>query len=655
MKKTLIAHLILGVLAGAAATGAYAGQIQASSTSIAREVIVADDQALNSPNIAYRFAGDVDARTQTQTFQVQFKLAQGIWARKPNVKAISVSDGVSGVIQDQNAAAPTTTDASYTIVAVDIDTDPTILWATVRVNQGATALIKQPIISINVSQNFVADANYSVLQAERGQVAGLKTVAGDLVADFNADGTCQAVKTLAVSFKHYVGLTSSAALATDANATPDEHTRGGATNKATLLTFPTNLLVQVNMAKNDVSLSPGGATTFVKADGLAFPAATSYAGNAALTSTIAVLGRVNIKQNSPDGYDVNLSNAYLLGGNPTPGVASRATSGPLNATPGTPLVTEGDVGKVEAKNLVVKVTSSQPFVKGGQIWLSNSNVTGTGTSGDPYIYGACTGGAVATTPIAGATATITDITTKEVVLTIPTTGLTAALGTAALGGYGAGENPVAICYTVPGNVTIPNGAFYAEATLVKAANGLTAPVYTNEQDNVCKGDLLALGGGIKIDVRNYNSSAEKSGYRSFVRLINNSDSYTADVYGQIIHQSGKFGGWGKLTTLAPRQILNMSADQIDALLTNAPDSAMENGKGGTTAPTSEEVGAPRLRITSNSGASLRVQNYVLTPAGDLFEASGSQGVDFEGATNRAPGSDGQYISQDANSGINGRN
>ena len=69
--------------------------------------------------------------------------------------------------------------------------------------------------------------------------------------------------------------------------------------------------------------------------------------------------------------------------------------------------------------------------------------------------------------------------------------------------------------------------------------------------------------------------------------------------------------------------------------------------------------APRLRITSTTAKSLRVQNYVVNNAtGEMFEASNSQGVDFEGRDDRAslatPDdiSGQQFISQDANSGLN---
>ena len=75
MNQTLVARLVIGALATIAAGGAMAGQIQASSTSIAREVITSNTQTVVAPTTAYRFAGDLDPTIQTQVFQVQLTLA----------------------------------------------------------------------------------------------------------------------------------------------------------------------------------------------------------------------------------------------------------------------------------------------------------------------------------------------------------------------------------------------------------------------------------------------------------------------------------------------------------------------------------------------------------------------------------------------------
>ena len=591
MNKTLIARLVVGAIATIAAGSVSAGQIQASSVSIAREAITTDVQTVLAPSIAYRFAGDVDARTQAQTFQVQFTLAAGSWAAAPKAPAISVTNGVSGVIYDQSAAG-------YQVSNLGLSADGKTMWATINVSQGAAALIQQPIISINVTSNTINGvAATAVVVADRGTVKGLFAVVGDIVADYTATGACEGVKTLPVSFKHYVALLNPAVIATDATATADEHIRSGSTNSATLMTFPTNVKVNVATAGGGVALAPGGNMTFITA-GTGAPAF--------IDATDALLGSVTLSQNAV-GYDSNLVNQYLLAGAGA-GIVPVAT-----ATTNT--------GVVEAKDLKVTVTGTNGFVLGGTLALNTAancaggtRVAGTGT----VVIGA-----------ANAAGPIDRV--------IPTATAALAMGV-------SGTAPIYVCYTNPGNATIPSSQFSAVARLEKAAAGANL----NEQDNVCRGNFISLGGGLKIDVRNYASSAETSGYQSVLRFINPSENKTADVWGQLIHQDGKLGGYGLLTTLAPRQILNMTAAQIDAKLTTAPTAAV-----GATAPAAAVAGAPRLRITSNTGDTLRVQNYMYNSAtGQILEASGDQAVDFAGSVNRAPASEGQYQSQDAQSGLN---
>lgn len=603
MNKTLIARLVIGAVATIAAGGAMAGQIQASSVSIAREVITTDAQTVLAPSIAYRFAGDVDARVQAQTFQVQFTLAAGEWALAPTAAAISVSDGVSGVIQDQSAVAPVATAASYTVIASGLSTDKKTMWATINVNQGATALVKQPIISLNVTSNLIANVVTNV-SAARGTVSKLFSVVGDLLADYASSGKCVDVKTLAVDFKHFTALTNPNAMVlvpgTDGQA--DEHVRGGATNNATLMTFPTNLKVDVTAATGGVTLAAGGKLTFV----------LKSAGTAFVDLNNALLGTVALKQNAV-GYDSDLSNQYLLSSAAASaiGVAGVATA-------------VSNVGPVEAKSLKVVVSATDGYVVGGTLALNTAANCAAGTR----VAGA---GTVAITA-ANAAGPIT--------LTVPTASLAGVVGA-------AGTNAAHVCYTNPGTVTIPSSSFSAVATLEKAEPGANL----DEQDNICSGNYISLGGGLKIDLRNYASSKETSGYTSIVRFVNNSDAATADVWAQIIHQDGKLGGWGKvIDALAPRAVLNMTAAQIEAKLTNAPTAAI----GATAvAPETNNTGAPRLRITSNSGKSLRVQNYMYNSAtGQILEVSGAQGVDFEGTVDRAPLSEGQYQIQDANSGLN---
>lgn len=606
MKQKMLVQVVAGAFAGLLSVGAYAGQIQASSVSIAREVITTDTQTVTSPSIAYRFSGDVDARVQAQTFQVQFTVNSGEWAAAPAANTISVTDGVSAQIQDQSAAAPNGVNASYQVTSVNLSTDKKTVWATIVVNQGATALIKQPLISINVSSNTVAGTAATNVAAGRGTLTKLKTVVGDLVADYTADNTkCVDTKTLQVSFKHYVALTNPAAIATDSNATADEHTRSGATNLATLIAFPTNLKVNLAASTGGAILTPGGNLTFT----------ASGAGTTFVDANTAMLGSVTLAQNGL-GYDSNLTNQYVLAG-----VASGANANGLDAI----ATAAANVGDVEVNTVTVAVTADLGFSVGSTLFAS------TAANCSAAVAGSTTTAVVATT----APQTIT--------VTVPNAAVNAAFGA-------TGTGPIYICYDVTGANTIPSANFVAVGTINKAAAGANL----NEQNNVCKGNYVGLGGGLKIDVRNYASSKETSGYQSVLRFINNSDSAAADVWGQIIHQDGKLGGWGKLADLPVRGVLNMTAAQIEAKLTNAATAAIGATSAAAQAATATSSDtAPRLRITSTTGRSLRVQNYLFNSAtGQILEGSNQQGVDFEGTVTRAPSSEGMYQDQDANSGLN---
>lgn len=606
MKQTLLSRLILAGLAGAAMSAAHAGQIQASSVAIAREAVTTDAQTILAPTVSYRFAGDVDARGQAQTFQVQFTLAAGEWAALPGAVAstIKVTNGITNVVVDQGPAVAGT--PTYTVGAASLSADKKTLFATITVAQDAAAgNIQQPLISINATTNTisgVADVNVS---ANRASLTKLFTVTGDIVADFNSTGACSANKTLSVSVAHYTALTAPAAIATALNATPDEHTRSGATNNATLVVFPTNVLVTVTPSTNAAFLTPGGNMTFSNnaAGG------TSWVGS----NNLVLLGDVKLVQNA-SGYDSNLIDQYLLTGNP----AGSGLSGVATAV--------ANVGNVETKQVDIKVTATNGFVEGGSLFVST-----LANCSAPVV------GSVTTWTLANAGGPIT--------VTVPTADVNATFGA-------AGTANAYLCYQVPTTKTIPSSAFTAIGTVVKAAAGANL----NEQNNVCKGSFYSLGGGLKIDVRNYASGSETSGYQSVLRFINNSDAAAADVWAQFVHQDGKLGNFAKIADLPVRGVVNMTAKQIDAKLaagfaaTAVPGTAAPVAQAAT-ATTSDT--APRLRITSNTGKSLRVQNYLFNAAtGQILEGSGEQGVDFEGTASRAPAFEGQYQGQDANSGLN---
>jgi hypothetical protein len=389
-----------------------------------------------------------------------------------------------------------------------------------------------------------------------------------------------------------------------------------------LVVFPTNLKVTVAASSNSAFLTAGGNTTFSDNGTNPLSNLRSY-----VSGSLVNLGSITLSQNA-SGYDSNLTNQYVLAG-----VAGGAYLTGLDAV----ATSANNVGDVEVKQIDVAVTATSGFVVGGSLFLS--------APAAGFAVGAACGA-----PLASSTTAITALNASNASITVSAT--SAADVNAAFGAATA-TNPMFVCYQTPGGVTIPSSSFTATATLVKAPAGVAN---TSEQNNACKGPQYSLGGGLKIDVRNYASSAETSGYQSVLRFINNSDTAAADVWAQFVHQDGKLGNWAKIADLPVRGTLNMTAAQIDAKLaagsaaTTAVGTAAPVAQAGTATASST---APRLRITSTTGRTLRVQNYLFNSAtGQILEGSGQQGVDFEGTATRAPASEGQYQDQDANSGLN---
>lgn len=599
MKQKLLSRLIVGAIAGVAAAGvAQAGQITASSTNVAREVITTDTLPINSPTISYRFAGDIDATVQAQEFQVQWTLEDGaLWDTIPSDDAITITPtaGTDAGVVGVGAT-------NFAVTAKGLSADKTTLWATITVPVAPVApwtdsLLDQPIITVNAA-GATTDAT----------IINLKTLVGDLVNDYNTSGICSDNKSLFVNFAHFKLLSNPAAIAGAGNGVADEHERSGSTNRAGIINFPTNLLVQF-------ATSTGTTKVDVSAANLAFVGTATGAEPAYISPTLANLGTLTLVQNAT-GYDTDLTNQYLLTGNPAGSGLTDAATATLND------------GNVEVAQVTVDLTASNGFVSGGNVFLATD--------------------ALCAAPIAGSNVAITAANAAgPISLPVPTGTVNPSFGV-------TGTGPIRVCYDVTGVATpIPLSSFSAVGTVVKSAAG----VNLNEQNNICNGNLYSLGGGIKIDVRNYANSQDPSGWMSVIRLINNNESRTVDVYGQLIQTDGLYGPWGLIATLAPRAVVNMTASEIDALLVNAPEAGAANGD---SAPQSTSTGA-RLRVTSENASSLRVQNYMYNPAtGAVMEFSSSQGVDYEGTVDRAPldsggaANSGQYISQDAQAGLNGK-
>ena len=126
------------------------------------------------------------------------------------------------------------------------------------------------------------------------------------------------------------------------------------------------------------------------------------------------------------------------------------------------------------------------------------------------------------------------------------------------------------------------------------------------------------------------------------------------------------GPYGQLPSLTPRAVANYSNAQLEALLVTTPAAANPFGSStvytqtagtsviGTGAGGSAAGIGDRIRFTSISGTTLRVQSFMLLPTGNLLDTTNAQGVDFENeSNNRTPitAKDAQPVSQDAINGL----
>lgn len=497
--------------------------------------------------------------------------------------------GTNTAITLVNNAGVPIAPADYTVSAPQLSADKKTLYANVTFPQGAGKIYVTPAVRFNDTLTNVG--------AAAATVNGLYTVVGPVAACVNT------VPTLGATVKHFANVTS-LAMATDVlNANPaNEHQRAGSTNNGTLFTFPTNIELAFKAANSNLAaVDPALGNTFFKGTvaASALPATvTGFKSN-----VLANLGSFNARQ-AANGSDSGANTQYLLANGVTYGAAAAT-----NTTGVVELATAG---------VQVVIETNNGFAVGSQLLLSTT----------PDVY----------TPTATANASPAYVATVGNTITLNATLTNAELA-----------NPVYVFYQVPGTSVIPTSTFKATVTLKKAPG--TSPTFLNEQDNSCNAPLASLAGGVKIDVRNYSTSANNSGWTSVIRLINPSEVNTATVYGQLIHADGSYGGWGKIATLAPRASKNMASTEIDPLLTGTPVNNGAGYVGGAVAPAASGLG-DRLRITADGVSSLRVQNYLYNHQSNLMtEASGSQAVDFEGTIDRAPVNEGQYQSQDAQRGL----
>jgi hypothetical protein len=604
MKQRQLSILAASLVAAFAVNGAYAGQISSTANTLAREVLVSNvtapltnltspipAQIIRAPQKTYTFAGDIDPRANTQRMQVQLQL-QGDpsiqWAMPATYPVNRVGGaGASGSGVTVSYTDGTAIDTSLYTVSTYIDPTGKILYANIEFPQNPGFFVTKPVISFNPGA-IIGGNNTGIKNLYA--VAGATTCAPATIPD------------VMVTFRHYTTFIGSTLL-TDAagqGLQDSEHLRAGSTNDARLIAFTENL---------SLTLTPSAGTLNV--DGTTQKDFTGTAPTF-INGRMANLGTVKINQVS-NGFDTDYATQY---GSGIIAVTTPATAAAPNAAAGTL------GGTIEAKSLDVVVNAGN-----GGAFASGTMFFSTAADCSVQV------------------GTVSNVAYPATSVTIRTTNATDIAA--------ARATPLNVCYAPNGTSVLPQTTVAGFANLMKSPSSNVGGVASyNEQNNSCPGSLANIGGGgVKIDVRNYSTSKNTGVWQSVIRLINPSETNTATVYGQLIHADGSYGGWGTLTTLAPRAAKNMFNTDIDAKLTGAP--ACNGATGcvtGTLAGTPGSLGE-RLRITTDGVSSLRVQNFLYNTVNNNFmEVSGSQGVDFDATGTRSPDRS-QTISQDAQAGL----
>jgi len=353
---------------------------------------------------------------------------------------------------------------------------------------------------------------------------------------------------------------------------------------------------------------------------------------AGMQTTTMALGALKFTNRALDAFDTNLVVPYYKFG--------------PNDLDGVPNEINGDV---DVASLQIKVDASNGFSTGAAIGLSTSPVCNPAAT---TVWGVTTqSGNTATASFT--LAQLGTIFTSAA----PDNGL---LDTAAASGaVGTPFNIAApgtsdrayVCMQVTGGALIPQSRFQnAVATLYK--NHTIGGIGAEQSNSSCPATLAGLGGGIKIDVRNYSEFPWDSEWRTYVRVINNSETQTADVWAQYIRADGNYGRYVKLFDLPPRAARFLSDREIAALMASQGQASVSKGVAGKDGYASDGVYAnanARLRISSESASTLRVQNYLVNASkGLLSEVSGAQGADFMNLESSATESTDH---QDAQTGI----
>jgi hypothetical protein len=481
------------------------------------------------------------------------------------------------------------------------------VFATFKIAPGQS--VTNPVVVWNAAGSALPGPAISPAAADQLKIVGLKTLVDTI-------GECDtAIKNLTGAVQQYPNITDPTFIATDANSPSpaSEHKLPGNQSSGPVISFPVNFQL--------AGVAINGATQNYN-----FPFSAKFftpGGNVTVSGQTARIGTVNYRQTS-QGYDTNLANVH----------GSVAATVPAAATT--------NAGAPELKDYSVTLTGT--FAPSAKFWLSNA---ATCSDAD---YSA----AFAVAPTAGV------VTVKDVIAA----DLTLA----------AGASPaLSVCYGVGAASTgaIPTTGIAATLVLNKAPdNAGDVATRFQEQPNSCNA-RFAVGSGIQIDVRNYASFASfgANGPKSLVRVINNSETSTADIWAQMIYSDGTYGAYGQIGSLKPREVLSLDNKELETKINTS------NGATGFASAATDPFGigaanytrnasnvvvagpkagvGDRVRIVSTTGTTIRVQSFMVLGS-TILDTSQAQAVDFENsAVGRSPTTalDAQPASQDAIKGL----
>ncbi len=652
MKKLQVAVAAASLFA--AAGSSMAASVSQSGLTIAREAIshnTASTQTLRAPTVTFNFDNGPAANgNSTQDFNVTLTLGgdgDGKWAAAAatykTISALRRNNG-NAVVPVLSAADAATHAAALAnkvfIVFMDRDVvagtnEKTFRYKFRLVNNTASSIgigdlqlnfngqnpgdgaaapfdtgLTGPAQPFNATVVAAADGDYQRVKNLQTVVNSAAPVASGAGETGDVEGGCgEGIRKMTVTLRNYIG--------------SGDGVEGESANSAANITnngyiqFATALRVQlVKGVAVDRNTDPLNSNNrFVVPQGHV------------TSATEMSVGELQLSNRTVDGWDLSQQGAYYkLGAND------------LNDT------NDEKNGNVDVSAVRLSLEATNGFAAGVKFRLSRTPVCDVGS--------------------AWTTATLTDSNKKASVsfgiadlVNANAFGAGSLTDTAGSGVVGAPFNigtsvtdRAYVCMQVPGDALIPQSRFSGTAALLKFTSGGED---ADEQANLsCKKDLAGLGGGIKIDVRNYSEFPADSEWRSYVRVINNSETQTADVSAQYIRADGSYGKYVKLFDLPPRAAKFLSDVEIRNLMATSGVESSAGAAGKQSYDNGLAAGYAghnaRLRISSEAASTLRVQNYLVNSTkGLLSEISSSQGADFV----NVEASTRDHIDQDAQTGI----